>query len=171
MADQFFQMTQRNVENTAWDNLFPLSKIEIAGGTATAITVTIPNLVDGVCKTFVASASNSGSATTINGKSLYKPNTTTAPTLIAGKAYTVWYSASNDCFFIKASAEGDAVAGDVLAGKTGFTDAAGQSLAIVAEKDNAHPVIAVLLGSSDRFGDMNNLLNWTFWAYDWKESK
>jgi len=60
---------------------------------------------------------------------------------------------------------------DVLAGKTGFTDAAGQSLAIVAEKDNAHPVIAVLLGSSDRFGDMNNLLNWTFWAYDWKESK
>lgn len=60
---------------------------------------------------------------------------------------------------------------DILAGKTGFTDAAGQSLAIVAEKDNANPVIAVLLGSDDRFGDMNNLLNWTFWAYDWGEPK
>jgi hypothetical protein len=117
MADKFIQMSQRNTENTDWDNLFPSTKFETAGGTATAITVTIPSLADGVSKTFVAKSSNSAAATTINGKHLYKPNTTTAPTLIAGKAYTVWYSASNDCFFIKASAEGNATVADVLAGK------------------------------------------------------
>lgn len=56
---------------------------------------------------------------------------------------------------------------DILAGKTGFTDAAGESLAIVAENEDGHPVVAVLLGSHDRFSDMDNLLNWTFWAYRW----
>jgi serine-type D-Ala-D-Ala carboxypeptidase (penicillin-binding protein 5/6) len=58
---------------------------------------------------------------------------------------------------------------DILAGKTGFTDAAGQSLAIIAEDERGDPVIAVLLGSDDRFGDMENLLNWTFWAYAWPD--
>jgi hypothetical protein len=104
MADTFFQMTQRNTGNTDWDNLYPQGKFETAGGTATAITLTIPNLVNGLSKTFMASASNNGAATTINAKNLYRPNTTIAPNLISGKAYTVWYNQSQDCFFIKASA-------------------------------------------------------------------
>lgn len=58
---------------------------------------------------------------------------------------------------------------DILAGKTGFTDAAGQSLAVVAEHDKSRPVAAVILGSPDRFAEMNALLNWTFWAYEWPE--
>lgn len=60
---------------------------------------------------------------------------------------------------------------DILAGKTGFTDAAGQSLAIVAENENGHPVIAVILGSKDRFGEMNHLLDWTFNTFTWPEVK
>ncbi len=91
---------------------------------------------------------------------------------------------------------------DVLGGKTGFTDDAGESLAVVAESPDpfsgaplgnpaesrsdslgtpalriraanpkgtpgGHPVVAVVLGSPDRFADMENLLNWTFWAYTW----
>ncbi len=88
----------------------------VTGGTATALTLTTATLTDGYPKTFIASANNNGSATTINAKPLYKPNTTTAPTLIAGKAYTVWYNVAGTCFFIKASAEGNAVAGHVLAG-------------------------------------------------------
>ncbi len=59
---------------------------------------------------------------------------------------------------------------DILAGKTGFTDAAGQSLAIVAENENGNPVIAVLLGSKDRFTDMNHLLNWTFKTFKWSDN-
>lgn len=95
------------------DNLY-----QTAGGTATAITLTIKGaLVTGYPITFIASANNNGAATTINGKPFYKPGTTTAPTLIAGKAYTAWYNATSNCFFIKASAEGDAIAGNVLAGK------------------------------------------------------
>ncbi|MDF2884976.1 MAG: putative phage tail fiber protein [Clostridiaceae bacterium] len=90
---------------------------QTAGGTATAITLTMQTLVNGYFKTFIASVNNSGAATTINGKKLYKPGTTTAPNLIAGKAYTVWYNQAGDCFFIKASAEGDADVSNVLATK------------------------------------------------------
>lgn len=100
------------------DNLY-----QTAGGTATAITLTISGaLVTGYPITFIASANNNGSATTINGKPLYKPGTTTAPTLIAGKAYTVWYNATSNCFFIKASAEGNTIPSHVLAGDKFSTD-------------------------------------------------
>ncbi|MDO8512185.1 MAG: serine hydrolase [bacterium] len=60
---------------------------------------------------------------------------------------------------------------DILAGKTGFTDAAGQSLAIVAENETGHPVIVVLLGSEDRFGEADKLLDWTFRTFSWPENK
>lgn len=93
-----------------------------AGGTATVITLTIDVLKDGYAKTFIAVANNNGAVTTINGKSLYKPNTTSSPTLVKGKAYTIWYSSTNDCFFIKASADGNATADKVLAGNTFSND-------------------------------------------------
>lgn len=89
---------------------------QVATGTATAITVTTTTLVNGYAKTFIASANNGGVATTINTKPLYKPSTVIAPTLIAGKAYTVWYNLAGVCFFIKASAEGTATVAQVLAG-------------------------------------------------------
>ena len=106
-----------NIETLATLRAYPT-----ATGTGTAIVVTTGyfELVAGRSFTFIASANNSGAATTINAdgtgaKNLYKPNTTAAPTIISGKAYTVWYNGTS--FFVKASAEGDAVAGDVLDGK------------------------------------------------------
>lgn len=98
------------------------AKFETASGTGTAIILTGIDFVAGRSKTFVVNANNNGSATTINGKLLYKPGTTQPPKLIAGKAVTVWYSAAGNCFFIKASAEGNANAGHVLAGKTFSND-------------------------------------------------
>ena len=96
---------------------------QVAGGTTgTAITLTMQTLVNGYAKTFIASANNGGVATTINGKTLYKPGTTTSPNIIAGKAYTVWYNSTGDCFFIKASAEGTALATHVLKDKTFSND-------------------------------------------------
>lgn len=100
------------------------------GGTGTAITITLQNFAaytDNYVLTFIAAANNGGAATTINinalgVKPVYKPNTTTAPNFIAGKAYTVWYDATGGNFFWKASAEGTAVAGDVLAGETFSND-------------------------------------------------
>ena len=106
-----------NIENLATLRTYPT-----ATGTGTAIAVTTGyfELIAGRSFTFIASANNSGAATTINAdgtgaKNLYKPNTTAAPTIISGKAYTVWYNGTS--FFVKASAEGDAVVGDVLDGK------------------------------------------------------
>nr|WP_321022997.1 phage tail protein [Clostridium neonatale] len=93
-----------------------------AGGTATAITLSMLTLKNGYSKTFIATANNNGSATTINGKPLYKPGTTTAPNIKAGKAYTVWYNSVSDCFFLQASAEGDATVAQVLAGAIFSTD-------------------------------------------------
>ena len=89
---------------------------QAAGGTATAITLTTATLTDGYAKTFIASANNNGVVTTINSKPLYKPNTVISPPLVSGKAYTVWYSTSGDCFFVRASAEGTATTAQVLAG-------------------------------------------------------
>jgi hypothetical protein len=93
---------------------------EVAGGTATTITLINVDLTAYASKTFIAAGNNNGSPTTINGKALYKPGTTNAPVLVAGKAYTVWYNGTN--FFIKASATGTAVAGNVLADKTFSND-------------------------------------------------
>ena len=95
---------------------------QTAGGSATAIVISDFTLSDGNSKTFIVSANNSGAATTINGFPLYKPNTTAAPTLTKGKAVTVWYDLVKSCFFIKASAEGDATAPNVLAGKAFSND-------------------------------------------------
>jgi|LSQX01.3.fsa_nt_gb hypothetical protein len=106
-----------------------IDKFFVAGGTGTAITVTTGyfNLKDKQTFTFIASANNNGVYTTINAdgkgaRSVYKPNTTTPPTFIAGKAYTVWYDASKACFFTEASAEGNATADSVLAGRTFSND-------------------------------------------------
>lgn len=102
----------------------PLTELPTAGGTATALTVVQKgfSLAAGAKCEFVAASNNSGAATTVNVnstgvKSIYKPGGTSAPTLIAGKAYTIWYSTSGGNFFLKASATGDAVAENVLAGK------------------------------------------------------
>ena len=112
------QDLQKTVNEHKADELY-----QAAGGTATAITLNINGpLVNGYPMTFIASANNNGAATKINGKALYKPNTTTAPTLILGKAYSIWYSQSSDCFFIKASAEGSSTTDKVLAGFTFSND-------------------------------------------------
>ncbi len=109
------------VQDTNWDSidkhLNTAVKFQKAGGTGTAITLSEVTLEDGFQKTFIVTANNSSAATKINGKNLYKPGGTAAPNLITGKAVTVWYDLAGDCFFIKASAEGDAIAANVLAGK------------------------------------------------------
>jgi hypothetical protein len=96
-----------NMDKT--DGLFSnTAKFEKSGGTATAITLTgIDSLIDGISKTFIASANNNSADTTINSKPFYKPGTTTAPNLVAGKAYTVWYDLAGDCFYTNAYANED----------------------------------------------------------------
>ncbi len=107
-----------------------LAIIKTAEGLGNAISLALPSVtayIDQYMLTFIAGEANDGAATSINinglgEKPLYKPNTTAAPNLIAGKAYTVWYDAAESCFFIKASAEGTAVAENVLAGMTFSND-------------------------------------------------
>ena len=55
----------------------------------------------------------------------------------------------------------------VLGVKTGFTDGAGQSLVTLVSRDS-HPVILVVLGSTDRFGDSEKLINWIYTNFHWE---
>ena len=54
----------------------------------------------------------------------------------------------------------------VLGVKTGFTDGAGQSLVTYINRGN-HPVLIALLGSTDRFGDTEKLIDWVYKNYTW----
>lgn len=127
-----------DIYNTLSDSIF-----QTAQGTANEIVLTIKGtLVNGYSLTFIASADNDGNDTTINGKHLYKPNSTVSPNLIIGKAYTVWYSSTGDCFFIKASATGNTNPSHVLAGDGFSTD---------YDIDQ--------IGSMPNNGELNQLLN------------
>jgi serine-type D-Ala-D-Ala carboxypeptidase (penicillin-binding protein 5/6) len=55
----------------------------------------------------------------------------------------------------------------VLGVKTGFTDLAGESLITFIKRDG-HEVIISLLGSTDRFGDTEKLIDWIFSSYSWR---
>jgi hypothetical protein len=103
---------------------------KVPTGTATALYVALPNVNSyrgGMKLTIIPIANNGGAATTLKinslaAKPVYKANTTTAPTLKAGKPYTLILNADLSHFFLEASAEGDAVAANVLAGKTFSND-------------------------------------------------
>lgn len=53
-----------------------------------------------------------------------------------------------------------------FAGKTGTTDEAGQVLVSIAAIEG-HPVVLVLMGSSDRYGEMRLLADWLEGRYTW----
>ncbi|SFR78681.1 hypothetical protein SAMN05661086_01713 [Anaeromicropila populeti] len=118
--------------------LSKISKLEKAGGTATAITLENITEESGFLKTFLVSNNNNGAETTINGKPIYKPGTTSSPILTEGKAATIWFDENGDCFFIKASAEGNAVAANVLAERT-FSNS--DDTGIVGSMENQGAVI------------------------------
>lgn len=100
-------------------------------GSSTALTIDAPGITTYThlrLFQFIAHANNGGAATTLKvgtlaARPLYLEGTAnTAPTLIAGKLYTVWADNTKNCFFLKASGSGNAVAADLLAGKTATTD-------------------------------------------------
>lgn len=59
---------------------------------------------------------------------------------------------------------------EIEAGKTGFTDNAGGSLILFTSGfgDFDRGIITVILGSDDRFGESEKLINWLRSAYIWK---
>ena len=98
-------------------------KYEVAGGTETSITLNMPaTLNDGYWKKFIASKDNGGTPTTINGKSVYKVGSTNPPRFKKDRPYEVYYNATKNCFFLKASATGTTSADKVLAGETFSTE-------------------------------------------------
>lgn len=57
---------------------------------------------------------------------------------------------------------------NIIGGKTGFTELSGGSMILVTESPNLSRLIAVVLGSSDRFTDAEALIGWAGKAYLWK---
>lgn len=57
---------------------------------------------------------------------------------------------------------------DVVGGKTGYTDnALGCMILIVNIPGKNDKLISIVLGSKDRFGDIEKLINWTKLSYSW----
>lgn len=79
-------------------------------------------LVTGFNFSFIAIFDNEGKATTINDYPFYKEGTTEPPVVKEQHAYTVWFDEDKKCFFVEASATGDAVPADVLEGVTFSSD-------------------------------------------------
>jgi serine-type D-Ala-D-Ala carboxypeptidase (penicillin-binding protein 5/6) len=55
---------------------------------------------------------------------------------------------------------------DVIGIKTGTTDGAGQVLVTAIERDGAK-VIIVVMGSSDRYQDTKEIIDWVYSSYEW----
>jgi hypothetical protein len=103
----------------------------VASGSATELVIDMPGITSYThCRSFqfIASANNNGAATTLKvgtlpARPIYLEGTAnTAPNLMAWRLYTVWIDNGHNCFFLKASGSGNAVAADLLAGKTATTD-------------------------------------------------
>jgi len=58
---------------------------------------------------------------------------------------------------------------NIVGGKTGTTDNAGESLVVAAKGESNQTVIVVLLNSPDRFTEGKTLLDWALKAYNWIE--
>ncbi|OGN01088.1 MAG: hypothetical protein A3B91_00725 [Candidatus Yanofskybacteria bacterium RIFCSPHIGHO2_02_FULL_41_29] len=58
---------------------------------------------------------------------------------------------------------------DIIGGKTGYTEGAGQCMILVTSvPDYPSKIISIVLGSGDRFGDTQKLIDWTRQAYRWQ---
>ena len=58
---------------------------------------------------------------------------------------------------------------DLVGGKTGYTEGAGQCMILVASVPNyPSKIVSIVLGSQDRFGDTQKLIDWTRQAYRWQ---
>lgn len=55
----------------------------------------------------------------------------------------------------------------VLGVKTGWTPEAGECLVTLVDRNN-HPVLISLLGSKDRFGESEKLIDWVYENFSWK---
>ncbi len=51
--------------------------------------------------------------------------------------------------------------------KTGKTYGAGECLITVAENEQGHEILTVILGSNDRFGETKLMLDWIYNSYNW----
>jgi len=58
---------------------------------------------------------------------------------------------------------------DIIGGKTGYTEGAGQCMILVTSVPGyPSKLVSIVLGSDDRFGDTQKLIDWARQAYRWK---
>lgn len=127
-------MQVRNDANTAWDNIYPVTKDSVPYANATgsanvyaaSITPAPTSYIEGMAVAVKIPVNSTGASTiNINGlgaKGIKKTNGTDATNLKAGGIYTLRYDGVN--FILQGEgASGNATASDLLSGKTATTDA------------------------------------------------
>jgi D-alanyl-D-alanine carboxypeptidase (penicillin-binding protein 5/6) len=59
---------------------------------------------------------------------------------------------------------------DIIGGKTGYTEGAGQCMILVTNVEGyPSKLVSIVLGSDDRFGDTQKLIDWARTAYNWRQ--
>ncbi len=147
MADKVIQMQVRNEANTAWDNIYPITKDNVpyaiaTGGTnvyAATITPAPSSYIDGMAVAVKIPVDSTGASTiNVNGlgaKGIKKANGSDVTNLKAGGIYTLRYNGVN--FILQGEgASGNATASDLLSGKTATTDA-GEIIGTIPSKGAA----------------------------------
>ena len=85
---------------------------------------------------------------------------------IMQKSQDTFYSEDGKIYNIKTTDELLNSYLNIVGGKTGFTDEAGESVIMVAKNNQGNEIIAVLLHSPERFNEAKKLIDWTFRAYN-----
>jgi len=86
---------------------------------------------------------------------------------VSQKEFSLTDSTNAKTLKIKSTNELLSLDSSVLGIKTGWTEEAGECLIVYANRDN-HPIISVILGSSNRFEESETLINWIYQTYQWK---
>lgn len=90
--------------------------------------------------------------------------------IIKTKQITVYSEDKKNAHTIKSTNKLLGVVPNVLGGKTGFTDEAGESLVLITSgPQGRHPIITVVLNASDRFEQTRQLADWVFGSYHWRD--
>lgn len=83
---------------------------------------------------------------------------------------TVYSDDKKIAHYLKSTNKLLSVIPNILGGKTGYTDEAGESLVlIVSDSSGRHSIVTVVLNAEDRFEQTKKLADWTFNSYVWKE--
>jgi len=161
------------------DDLLNIMLIESSNDAAQAFGEVMPNLIDLMNKKSEQIGLQNTRFTDAHG--LDSNNVSTADDIIKLAEYSfdnqIWkilsqkqktvYSLDQKPHYLESTNKLLREMPEIISGKTGYTEEAGQTLIILAKAPNNDILVSALLNSEDRFADMQKIIKWCFENYSW----